>query len=134
MYRLVAVAGALAAVAGILAYAHHARAVHGPGPYATPPNAVDVSSSAELVAALARNFVADGIVVDTYPKKMRPKVLPILGVLDIANVSRRVPRSSHGTAEACLWLGTPVLLDGAKLRSCAWDGMWTGFNAAGSRY
>jgi len=46
-------------------------------------------------------------------------------------VSRRPPRSSDGTAEACIWLGAPGLARRLRVRNCAWMGIWTGSSATG---
>lgn len=83
---------------------------------------------------VARNFASNGISVDSYPEAVTFVHPPVLSDIDVANVSRPVPRSSNGTAEACLWLGTQVTLTRAKLRNCAWMGLWTGFNGTGSTY
>lgn len=83
---------------------------------------------------VVRNVTDDGIVVDTYPHRIRPAPIPVLENVDVAGVSRPVPRSSHGTGEACLWLGVQVKLHGARLRNCAWDGLWTGFDSVDSTY
>ena len=81
-----------------------------------------------------RDVTNDGIVVDTYPQRVPLSPVPVLEDVDVAGVSHAVPRSSHGTGEACLWLGVQVKLHRAKLRNCAWDGLWTGFNSVDSTY
>ena len=83
---------------------------------------------------VARNLTSDGISIDTYPTPVTFGHAPVLSDLDIANVARPTPTSSNGTSEACIWLGTQVTLTRAKLRNCAWMGMWTGFNGVGSTY
>jgi len=83
---------------------------------------------------VARNFTSDGISVDSYPNAVTFVHAPVLTDLDVANVSRPTPGSSDGTSEACVWLGTQVTLTRAKLRNCAWMGLWTGFNGVGSTY
>ena len=83
---------------------------------------------------VARNFTSDGISVDSYPDVVTFVHPPVLTDIDVANVSRPVPKSSNGTSEACVWLGTQVTLMRAKLRNCAWMGLWTGFNGTGSTY
>lgn len=99
-------------------------------------DAVDVRTPAGFVGRhlVARRLSGDGIVVDTYPRRARPDPEPVLEDVDVAGVARPVPRSSHGTAEACLWLGVRIRLERARLRDCAWMGLWTGFDSIGSRY
>jgi hypothetical protein len=53
--------------------------------------------------------------------------------LDIARVSRPMPGSSDGQAEACLWVGNPGSVRRVRVRSCAWSGIWTGTAARGCR-
>jgi hypothetical protein len=81
---------------------------------------------------VARDFTSDGISIDSYPNKPTFAKTPLLTDVDVANVSRPVPRSSNGTAEACVWLANDVTFQRAKLRNCAWMGLWTGFQNAGS--
>jgi hypothetical protein len=83
---------------------------------------------------VARGFTSEGIIVSSYPNLVTFLVNPVLEDVDVSAVSRPVPGSSNGTAEACLWLGTPVTLTRARLRDCAWMGLWTGFNGTGSTY
>lgn len=83
---------------------------------------------------VARNFTNNGISVDSYPDPITFVHAPVLTDIDVANVSRPVPKSSNGTSEACVWLGTRVTLTRAKLRNCAWMGLWTGFNGTGATY
>jgi hypothetical protein len=46
--------------------------------------------------------------------------------LSVSHVSRPVPRSSDGRAEACLWVGATGAVRDVRLRDCAWAGLWTG--------
>jgi hypothetical protein len=100
------------------------------------PQAIVVRTPAGFVGRrlVARNLTSDGIVVDSYPRRVVPSPVPVLEDVDVAGVARPVPRSSKGTAEACLWLGVRIRLQGARLRDCAWMGLWTGFDSVGSRY
>ncbi len=97
---------------------------------------IDVSNPEGFVArrVVARNFTSDGISVDSYPDKVTFAQAPSLSDIDVANVARPTPRSSNGTSEACVWLGTQVTLSRAKLRNCAWAGLWTGFDSVGALY
>ena len=83
---------------------------------------------------VARNLTSSGIAVDSYPAALTFVHAPLVTDVDVANVSRPRPRSSNGTSEACVWLGTQVTLARAKLRNCAWMGLWTGFNGVKSTY
>ena len=83
---------------------------------------------------VARNLTSDGIVIDTYPRRVRFVRAPVLSDLDVAHVARPRPRSSNGTSEACLWLAVTVSVDRARVRDCAWTGVWVGFNAVGGHY
>lgn len=75
-----------------------------------------------------RNTTGWGLYVDTYPdRSYLPSVKPTFTDLNVANVSRATPRSSNGTAEACVWIGVasnPV--ERLLLRECAWEALWTG--------
>jgi hypothetical protein len=50
----------------------------------------------------------------------------LLEDISVANVSRPTPKSSDGTAEACIWLGNTATLRRARVANCAWDGVWAG--------
>ena len=75
-----------------------------------------------------RNVLGWGLYADTYPNYFYvPTVKPTFTDLNVANVSRAVPRSSDGTSEACVWIGVisnPV--ERLLLRQCAWEALWTG--------
>jgi hypothetical protein len=81
-------------------------------------------SAARLVV---RGFTDYGVLVDandpTRTKLRRPFRL---ADLDVAGVTRPVPRSSNGTAEACVWVGNPGIVTRVRARRCAWTGLWTG--------
>lgn len=98
--------------------------------------AINVNPGEGFVAQriVASNFTSDGISVDSYPDPVTFDQRPLLTDINVSGVSRSTPKSSDGTSEACVWLGTPVTLQRAKLRNCAWDGLWTGFNGRGSTY
>lgn len=46
--------------------------------------------------------------------------------VDVARVGRPDPGSSHGRAEACVWIGNTASVRRVRVRSCAWSGVWTG--------
>jgi hypothetical protein len=51
---------------------------------------------------------------------------------DVSRVARTPPRSSGGTAEACVWIGNTGTVQRVRVRSCAWAGLWTGGAALGA--
>jgi hypothetical protein len=76
---------------------------------------------------VARNFTGYGVFVDANEANPQPGLAPVIVEdVDVANVSRRPPRSSNGTAEACVWLGNTGTLRRVRVRNCAWMGVWTG--------
>ena len=50
----------------------------------------------------------------------------VLTDIDATQVSRPVPRSANGTAEACLWVGSRAIVQRVHVTDCAWMGVWTG--------
>jgi nitrous oxidase accessory protein NosD len=80
----------------------------------------------------ARGFTDYGMFVDanaTGRQVIRPALIEDILVTD---VGRAQPRSSNGTAEACLWVGNTATVRRAVLRTCAWTGVWTGTATSGS--
>jgi hypothetical protein len=75
---------------------------------------------------VARRFLNYGVVVDPNDFAFRTHSPYSLRDLTIAHVSRKVPGSSDGTAEACLWLGSPGTVRRVSVRGCAISGIWTG--------
>jgi hypothetical protein len=75
---------------------------------------------------VARNFLDWGVLVDPNDASLQPASPPTIEDVDSANVSRRVPRSSNGTSEACVWLGVTATVRRIKTRNCAWEGLWVG--------
>jgi hypothetical protein len=75
---------------------------------------------------VARDFLDYGVVVDPNDQNFRTKQPYSLSDLTIAHVSRKPPGSSDGTAEACLWLGSPGIVRRVSVRDCAISGIWTG--------
>lgn len=81
-------------------------------------------SAARLVL---REFTDYGVVIDANDPARTKLERPFrLADLDVAGVTRRVPRSSNGTAEACVWVGNPGVVKRVRARRCAWTGLWTG--------
>ncbi len=79
-----------------------------------------------LQRVTAANFRSWGIFVDADEFKRTVAEPPLLEDLDVANVSRPVPQSADGTAEACIWVGNTAVGRRFKVRNCAWMGVWTG--------
>src|SRR5207244_4870976 len=79
-----------------------------------------------------RNFRYNGITVDANVQGMVMTTPVLLEDLDVANVSFAIPKSSNGTAEACVWIGNTATVRRLLLRNCAWEGLWTGTADAGS--
>ena len=81
---------------------------------------------------VVRRFTDYGVTVDANDQSLQRLAQPfVLRDLDIAHVSRAAPGSSNGTGEACLWLGNTGVVQRARLRACAWTGLWTGTAATG---
>ena len=82
---------------------------------------------------VARRFLSYGVVVDPNDFNFRTRSPYSLRDLTISRVGRRVPGSSNGTAEACLWLGSPGTVERVRVRGCAITGIWTGTAMKDSR-
>jgi hypothetical protein len=81
---------------------------------------------------VARDFTDYGVLVDANEPDADTGTRFLLEDLDVANVSRRPPRSANGTAEACVWIGNTGIVRRVKVRNCAWMGVWTGTSATGA--
>ena len=77
---------------------------------------------------VVRDFHNYGVFADANDRERVLATPALLEDIDVAGVVRPVPRSSNGRAEACVWLGNTGTVRYAKLRSCAWQGLWTGTN------
>lgn len=82
---------------------------------------------------VARRFLSYGVEVDPNNYGFTTNSPYSLSDLTISQVSRQVPGSSDGTAEACLWLGSPGTTRRVSVRSCAISGIWTGTAMKNSR-
>ncbi len=98
----------------------------GAGIFISSPNGVVVSR------VQVRNFTSYGVYADTNSANRVLATPVILEDLDVSGVSRAAPRSANGTAEACVWLGNNGIVRRAKLRDCAWMGLWTGGGNTGA--
>jgi hypothetical protein len=80
---------------------------------------------------VVRDFTSYGVFVDANEPEPPTRLAPfVVEDVDVANVSRTPPRSSNGTAEACVWIGNTGTLRRVRVRNCAWMGVWTGTAAA----
>jgi hypothetical protein len=75
---------------------------------------------------VARRFLSYGVEVDPNDYGFTTRSPYSLRDLTISQVSRQVPGSSDGTAEACLWLGSRGRVQRVSVRGCAISGIWTG--------
>jgi hypothetical protein len=82
---------------------------------------------------VARRFLSYGVVVDPNDFDFKTRSPYSLRDLRVSRVSRNVPGSSNGTAEACLWLGSRGTVQRASVQRCAISGIWTGTAMTGSR-
>jgi hypothetical protein len=81
---------------------------------------------------VARDFTDYGVLVDANEPDADTGTRFLLEDLDVANVSRRRPRSANGTAEACVWIGNTGIVRRVRVRNCAWMGVWTGTSTTGA--
>jgi hypothetical protein len=81
---------------------------------------------------VARDFTDYGVLVDANEPDADTGARFVLEDLDVANVSRRPPRSANGTAEACVWIGNTGIVRRVRVRNCAWMGLWTGTATTGA--
>lgn len=72
------------------------------------------------------NFLNYGVLVDNNQQGSTIAAPPVLEDISVTHVSRAVPKSSNGTAEACLWVGNTATVRRVRLRDCAWEGFWSG--------
>ncbi len=80
----------------------------------------------------ARGFTDYGIFVDASDSRRVLNTPAVIEDVIVTDVGRPQPRSSNGTAEACLWLGNSGHIQRAQLSRCAWTGLWTGTASTGS--
>jgi exopolysaccharide biosynthesis polyprenyl glycosylphosphotransferase len=84
---------------------------------------------------VAREFSQYGVVVDA--NELNPGSSTgrfSIADVDVAGVSRPVPGSSEGRAEACVWIGNSGTVRRVRAARCAWTGLWTGTATRGSRF
>jgi hypothetical protein len=76
-----------------------------------------------------RQFADWGIVADTNVTDTVLEKPLLIEDVNVRDVSRAIPRSAEGTAEACIGVGNSGTLRRARVRNCAWMGITT-FNAS----
>ena len=81
---------------------------------------------------VASSFRSYGVLVDPNRDDYRARAPYVLTDLNVSRVTRRVPGSSDGTAEACLWLGSTGSVRRVIARRCGVSGIWTGTANRGS--
>jgi hypothetical protein len=82
---------------------------------------------------VVRQFTDYGVLVDANdPARTKLEWRFRLADVNVAEVARPVPRSSNGTAEACVWVGNPGVVERVRARRCAWAGLWTGTATSGA--
>jgi hypothetical protein len=82
---------------------------------------------------VATGFRSYGVVVDPNDMHYQARRPFTLQDLSVSRVARRVPGSSDGTAEACLWLGSRGIVRRVSVRRCGVTGVWTGTATRHSR-
>ena len=75
---------------------------------------------------VARHFQSWGVIVDENKPDAQISHPPLVTDIDAAFVTRPVPKSSNGTAEACVWIGNTAIVRRVRAHDCAWDGLWAG--------
>lgn len=75
---------------------------------------------------VSRHFRDWGVIVDENRADVQVSNPPLITDIDAAYVSRPVPRSSNGTAEACVWVGNVAIVRRVRAHDCAWEGLWVG--------
>lgn len=89
-------------------------------------------SAARLVV---RDFTDYGVLVDANEPSLTELERPFhLVDVDVAEVARPLPGSSNGTAEACVWIGNPGVVERVRARRCGWTALWTGTATTGALF
>jgi hypothetical protein len=80
----------------------------------------------------ARDFTDWGVVADNNVQGSVLAVPILLEDIDVSGVSRAVPKSSEGRAEACVGVGNTATVRRVRARNCAWMGVETMNSSYGS--
>jgi hypothetical protein len=75
---------------------------------------------------VARRFSGYGVRVDANVLDLQLDQPALVEDVDVSSVSKPVPMSSNGTAEACVWIGNTATVRRVRTRDCAWMGVWSG--------
>lgn len=75
---------------------------------------------------VARHFRDWGVIVDENKADAQINHPPLITDIDAAYVSWPAPKTSNGTAEACVWIGNTAVVRRVQAHHCAWDGLWAG--------
>jgi hypothetical protein len=78
-----------------------------------------------------RDFTDWGVVADNNVAGSTLAVPILIEDIDVANITRAVPRTGGGMAEACVGIGNTATVRRVKARNCAWMGVTT-MNATGN--
>jgi hypothetical protein len=83
---------------------------------------------------IARHFRSYGVIVDTNKRDAAVSRPPLVEDVDAAYVSWSPPRSSNGTAEACVWIGNTAVVRRIRAHDCASEGLWVGMAASNALF
>jgi hypothetical protein len=84
---------------------------------------------------VVRRFTDYGVLVDANDLRRRQlRERATVEDVEVAEVGRRIPGSSNGRAEACVWIGNTATVRRVRVRSCAWTGLWTGTATHGASF
>jgi hypothetical protein len=83
---------------------------------------------------VARHFRSWGVLVDKNQRDATVSSPPLVEDISAAFVTWPTPRSSNGTAEACVWIGNTATVRRIEAHDCAWEGLWGGTAAKNSLF
>jgi parallel beta helix pectate lyase-like protein len=83
---------------------------------------------------IAGHFHSWGLIVDANEAAVPVSRPPVVEDVDAAYVSWSSPRSSNGTAEACVWIGSTAVVRRVRAHDCAWEGLWVGTAASNALF
>lgn len=96
--------------------------------HGTVASGIDVRQPSGVVIqrVIASRFTDYGVRVDANELSLDLDQRALIEDVDASSVSRSVPMSSNGTAEACLWVGNTATVRRVRARDCGWMGVWSG--------
>jgi hypothetical protein len=83
---------------------------------------------------VARHFRSYGLIVESGDPGRPVQKQPLVVDIDASFVGWAPPRSSNGTAEACIWIGTTAVVRRVSVHDCAWEGIWVGTAATNALF